>query len=103
MASENKTPLVANPKYEQLQRLLQQLQKSESVLANPLRGACKRMGSNGVWIGPQARAWGAKISAYDAQLHRQVSAAVAAVQAELAATPKEINAKTDAFSKNPRF
>jgi hypothetical protein len=103
MASGNRVPLVANPKYEQLQRLLQQLQKSESVLANAFRDTCKRMGSNAVWIGPEARAWDTKISAYDAQLHRQVSAAIAVVQAELAATPKEINSKTGAFSRNPRF
>jgi hypothetical protein len=103
MASGDKTPLVANPRYEQLQRLLQQLQKSESVLANALRGTCKRIGSNAVWIGPQAREWDSKISAYDGQLRRQVSGAIAAVQAELAATPKEINPKTEGLSKNPRF
>jgi hypothetical protein len=103
MASANNLPLVANPQYEQLERLLRQLKSSESVLANALRGTCKRMGSNAVWIGPQARAWGAKMGAYDAQLHKQVSAAIAAVQAELAATPKEINKKLEALSKNPRF
>jgi hypothetical protein len=103
MASGSNLPLVANPKYEELKHLLQQLQRSESVLANALRGTCKRMASNAVWIGPQARAWGTKMSAYDAQLHKQVSAAIAAVQAELAATPKEINKKLESLSKNPRF
>jgi hypothetical protein len=61
------------------------------------------MGSKTVWIGPQARTWDTKISAYDAQLRKQVSGAIAAVQAELAATPKEINSKIEALSKNPRF
>jgi hypothetical protein len=103
MADGFKAPLIPNPRYEQLQHLLQQLQKSESTLANALRGTCKRMASNDVWIGPQARAWNTKIRAYDAQLHQQVANAIAVVQAELAATPKEINSKTKALSDNPRF
>jgi hypothetical protein len=103
MASANRPSLVANPKYEQLERLLRQLQKSETMLANALRNTCTRMGSNKVWIGPQARAWDAKIRAYDAQLHRQVSGAIETVQAQLAATPKEINSKTQALTANPRF
>jgi len=103
MANESNLPLVANPKYEELKRLLQQLQRSEGLLANALRGTCKRMGSNAVWIGPQARAWAAKMNAYDAQLHKQVTAAIAVVQAELNATPKEINKKIESLSKNPRL
>lgn len=103
MADGSKPPLVPNPRYEQLQRLLQQLQKSESVMANALRGTCKRIGSGAVWIGPQARAWGAKINSLDGQLHQQVAGAIAAVRAELAATPKQINGKTKALSQNPRF
>lgn len=92
-----------NPRYEQLQRLLQQLHKSERVITNALRGTCKRMESDDVWIGPQARAWSTKIHAYDAQIRRQVADAIAEVRAALANTPKEINSKTEAFSKNPRF
>lgn len=98
-----KAPLMPNPRYEQLQHVLQLLHKSESVLANALRDACKRMASDDVWIGPQARAWNTKIRAYDAQLRQQVASAIAEVQAELAVTPKEINGKTKAFSENPRF
>jgi hypothetical protein len=95
--------LTPNPKYEQLKRVLQQLQKSEGVLSNALRGTCQRMASGAVWIGPPARAWGTKMNALDAQLHQQVVGAIAAVQAELAATPKQINSKANAFSQNPRF
>lgn len=72
-------------------------------MANALRGTCKRMGSGSVWIGPQARAWGAKINALDGQLHQQVAGAIAAVRAELAATPKHINSKTGASLQDPRF
>lgn len=103
MAGDSQSPLVPNPRYENLQRLLQQLQKSESVMANALRGTCKRLGSGTVWIGPQARAWGEKMNALDGQLHQQVAGAIAAVRAELAATPKQISGKTNTLSPNPRF
>ena len=98
-----KPPLVPNPRYEQLQRVLQQLHRSEHAIATALRGTCRRMESDDVWIGPQARAWSTKIHAYDAQLRRQVASAIAEVQAALVATPKELNSKTRSLSENPRF
>lgn len=103
MADGFKPPLVPNPRYQQLQRVLQQLRKSERSLSNALRGTCKRMESDDVWIGPQARAWSAKIHGYDVQLRRQVASAIAEVQTALAGTPKELNTKTEALSDNPRF
>jgi hypothetical protein len=103
MAGGLTAPHMPNPRYEQLQRVLQQLHRSERSITSVLRGTCKRMESDDVWIGPSARAWSAKIHGYDAQLRRQVAIAIAEVQKALANTPKEINAKTDAMSKNPRF
>ena len=103
MADGFKAPLMPNPRYEQLRHVLQLLHKSESALGNALRDTCKRMASDDVWIGPQARAWNTKIRAYDSQLRQQVASAIAEAQAELAVTPKEINSKSSALSENPRF
>jgi hypothetical protein len=86
-----KGPLVPNPRYTELKNLLNQLAQEESTLRNTFRDACRRMGSNDVWIGPTARAWQTKIGSYDAQLRQLLSRAIADVQAELAGTPKEVD------------
>jgi hypothetical protein len=82
-----------NPRYEQLKALLDQLRREESTLRRTFTDTCRRMGSGDVWIGPAARAWETKMSAYDAQMRRLVAGAIGEVEAALAATPKEIGPK----------
>ncbi len=79
-----------NPRYGQLKALLAQLQREETTLRRTFRETCRRMGSGDVWVGPSARAWEAKMAAYDAQVRQLVSRAIAEVEAELAVTPKEV-------------
>lgn len=78
---------VASPLHAALAQLLANIQGDQPAMANALKSTCQQMGTNTVWFGHTASAWNNQLTGYSGNLSSSIAAAVAAVQAQLAATP----------------
>lgn len=85
-STQTQTP-VASPLHAALAQLLANIQGDQPTMANALKGTCQQMGTNTVWFGNTASAWNSQLTGYSGNLSSSIAAAVAAVQAQLAATP----------------
>lgn len=81
---------VANPLYEALRNLYQQLEKDAPALSNPLQPADQQMAAGKTWVGPTGQGWGEQLHGYSADCATQVNGLLTEIQQLMQNTPQQV-------------
>jgi hypothetical protein len=82
--------LVPNPRYQDLQTALTAVREHIDVLETALDQACATFSGHAVWVGPTARIFGEELHGRRARIRATAQHVLAALEAELRATPRMV-------------
>lgn len=83
--------LVSNPRHRDLEVALAAVRTRLKILETSLDTACTQFGSQAVWVGPTARAFGEELTGRRRRIKTAVQHVLAELEAELRATPSKVS------------